>query len=709
MPGAVYFILSNTLTIYISVLFARILAGDGPCLRRVIIAISNFAFIIYFAVIITGSVGVLSSKSILIVLGAVAIYLTYIARHRLRFGKKCLPGSTGLFQGNKDAVLLKFSLVLFSGFAAEWICRAFILGTYFGPDDLVYHASIAAQWIVDKRISIVPFSYHAYYPFNAEIMSLWFMLPFQNDSYTSITSFYWILLSVAAIISITRSMGYSAVSSVLVAAVFIASTGVQGTSVQKILQSFSANDIVGPSMLLAAMAMLFTSRQLQNRDKLINSLYVGLMVGFAIGAKVSFAPVIPVILLWLLLSKNGSDSLKERSGHIMFFVLGLVLTGGFWYARNILITGNPLFPAEVGPFNGPFSMDDQYRTKLISWILHAPVDLEQWFKITRSLGDWPLHFAFISTAGYITAIYGLLKHRAGSSVMEYKTLLLVTGLILFFSFFLLPFSATTNHPDTGLKAANRYVIFPFAAGLLLFCGLISEKNRSANLWRILTFFSLLALAIYEKKLVVLTLFAITAAVVYFRPLEEMLTKVLKLKHFYPLLLIAGFVFLVFWHPYKKQLTDKNYYSSIGPAGRVFREIETFPDASRIGFFGTLPFNNTPFYRLFGRRLQMVPVPLDYDGSVPGPLHTKPLEINSSWWDEWDKLHIEVNERDFQFNIWQSTVQYVIIARFPYNKWPVQYNIFKNMANATQIYNDRHSAIWKLLKVKPGPKAVIDNI
>jgi len=702
----IYFVLNNILAIYLSICLTQLLVSNGQDFRRFLITITNFAFIVYAVIITTGCLGLLSSKSIAIGLAFTAACITPFIWSKWDHNKKWLSHKADPFWGNnKDTIFLKLSLILFSGFIAEWVCKSFILGTYFGPDDLVYHASIPAQWIVDKKITFVPFSYQTYYPFNAEIMSLWFMLPFHNDTYASITSFYWVLLSLLAIITILHSLGYTAASSILISAIFISSTGVQGTSVQKILQSFSANDLVGPAMLLTGIALLFTNERLAVRDRFVNSLYCGLMVGYAVGTKVSFAPIAVVIVLWLLLARDDVNSFRQRNSFVLLFFLGMVITGGFWYTRNILATGNPFFPAEFGPFRGPFSLDDQSRTKLISWIIQLPTNLNQWLRIARDLGNWPLHYGIISMIGYVTAIYFLFKNWPNrvSVVWQRQGLLVIAGVLLFITFFLLPYSATTNHPSTGLRAANRYLIFSYTIGLLFFSRLIDGGGHRAQFWKVLTLFSLFALAVYKKELIIYAIFTLATAVIYFRPLAGMVARVVKLKHAGVLFLFAIFTFLAVWHPYKKQLTDKNFYSSIGPAGQVFKELENFPDASRIGYFSTLPYNNTPFYRLFGRRLQMIPVPLDYDGSIPGPLHIRWLEKYGSWWEEWDKLNIKISEQTFRSNLLQSAVQYVIMAKFPYNDWPTQYDIFKGMGNAMQIFDDGHSAIWKISKVEPEAK------
>jgi len=694
-----FFVLNNVLAIYISISLSRLMTDKGPGIRWLLIAITNFAFLVYAAVITTGCVGILSSMGVMIALIVVAVcVIPFVSRQQKNNWQPPLL-KMDLFHRDKNDLICKISLILFLGFAVEWVCKSLILGTYFGPDDVIYHASIPAQWIVDGKITLVPFSYQAYYPFNAELMSLWFMLPFGNDTYASITSFYWGLLSLVAIITIHRSLGYSIVTTILVMALFLSSSGVQGTSLQKIVQSFSANDLAGPSMLLTAAAFLLSSECSTLRDRLVESLYCGLIVGFAVGIKISFAPFVLVIGLWFLLSRNGYISFKQRMSFVLLFILGIFLTSGFWYIRNIVLTGNPLFPAAFGPLNGPFGLEEQNSTKLISWIINSPTDLSQWFRIAQGLGNWPLHFGVLSIIGYITALHFLIKNRLNKvnigDAVHHQTLLLITGLLLFFTFFILPFSATINRPNVGLGVANRYVIFSFTIGLILLGRLIDDNRSSINFWKIMTLVFLATIPIYEKKPTILVTFAIAAAIIFYKPLNGIVIKLLSFKRAGTVLLITGFACLVFWYPVKKKLTDKNYYSSARQAAGVFRELENLPDTSRIGYFSTLPYNGTLFYRLFGRRLQMIPIPLDYNGSVPGPLHTRWPEKTGSLWEEWDKLDQEIDTQDFQSNIQESAVQYVIVTKFPYNRWPVQYNAFKNMEDAIQIYNDGYSVIWKV--------------
>src|SRR4030042_6704173 len=97
-----YFGLSNILAIYISVRLSRLLAGSGPELRRFLIAVANFAFIVYAVVITTGCVGFLSSIGIIVVLISVAVCITPFIRRQREYDKKWLPFKTDSFSRTKN-------------------------------------------------------------------------------------------------------------------------------------------------------------------------------------------------------------------------------------------------------------------------------------------------------------------------------------------------------------------------------------------------------------------------------------------------------------------------------------------------------------------------------------------------------------------------------------------------------------------------------
>jgi hypothetical protein len=86
------------------------------------------------------------------------------------------------------------------------------------------------------------------------------------------------------------------------------------------------------------------------------------LLGFAVGCKVSYVFPLDVVGLWYLLAGGNGTRLSTRVRGLALLGAGAIVTGSFWYIRNWATTGNPLFPAQVGPFDGPFTQEAQART-----------------------------------------------------------------------------------------------------------------------------------------------------------------------------------------------------------------------------------------------------------------------------------------------------------------------------------------------------------
>ena len=97
------------------------------------------------------------------------------------------------------------------------------------------------------------------------------------------------------------------------------------------------NDLFGTFFLLAGLAIL-VSRERAGDDRSGTALLVGLAAGLAAGSKLNFVP--PAALLAFgpaLLAGRGGRSRAMVAG-----VSGALLTGSFWYLRNLVHSGNPL-------------------------------------------------------------------------------------------------------------------------------------------------------------------------------------------------------------------------------------------------------------------------------------------------------------------------------------------------------------------------------
>jgi hypothetical protein len=265
---------------------------------------------------------------------------------------------------------------------------------------------------------------------------------------------------------------------------------------------------------------------------------------------------------------------------------------------------------------------------------------------------------------------------------------------------LMPFSATVNDPEAGLAVIRRYLIAPFAIGLVLFSRLC-EQGRPGR-------FFCLALAV---------LAAVTAwpggsgnspvvAVAAGVAAMALWTQRQRLKAFRPLkaqplldaaLLCLSLVLLAAWAPRKQEKTNANLYAFAGQecaGAAALKALEDLPPGSSLAVFGEFAYQ---YYPAFGRKLELRPAVVEGDGTLYQPLHLRWRQGQGSLWDhaqqESDLTHLVEN-------LMASGVDYVLVTKWGGGAWPRQQAVLEEQLPASSpeakpMYTDACSAIWKL--------------
>jgi hypothetical protein len=112
-------------------------------------------------------------------------------------------------------------------------------------------------------------------------------------------------------------------------------------------------------------------------------------------------------------------------------------------------------------------------------------------------------------------------------------------------------------------------------------------------------------------------------------------------------------------------------------------------------FSEMPAEYTWYYKLYGRRLQHVPVALEVDGSMHEPLHSAWPYRFDGWWGTWDANKREIGALQFRENIRKAGVEYVIVTKPEGGNWPVYRALLDQTPDAKRVYQDAGSAIWRL--------------
>ena len=166
------------------------------------------------------------------------------------------------------------------------------------------------------------------------------------------------------------------------------------------------NDLAGTFFLLAGVALL-ANRRAAAPGAVRFALLVGLAAGLAAGTKLNFIPAAIVLLVAPAVIAGPG----ERGRALAAATGGAVVTGGFWYLRNFVQSGNPLpWTAGEGPLGitlpGPVQeTGGREAGSVLDYALDLGV-ISDWFlpDLAEGFGPlWPL-LALFALAGIAVAL-----------------------------------------------------------------------------------------------------------------------------------------------------------------------------------------------------------------------------------------------------------------------------------------------------------------
>jgi hypothetical protein len=360
---------------------------------------------------------------------------------------------------------------------------------------------------------------------------------------------------------------------------------------------------------------------------------------------------------------------ERRPGPVLLVLAAIPLAGGFWYLRNLLTAGNPLFPADLGPLSGPFDGAAQAETKLITGLLGGeltPAHLAQ-------AVDWPWPLAILSALGYVRS---LADRRPG---VGFARFLAATGILALVAVPFLPFSGTDNSPHASLRIEPRFLIPTFALGTVLMTPWLDGRRWRQVLLRTVSASAAVAALVHLPFPSAVLAAAGGAAFLglvrwpRLRPLAGGAAAALG---------VAALVL-----PLKRQQTTEEILAHDGGIMRgVWAEVDAIPAGARIAWFGPTAYR---YYPLFGRRYQHHPLWVDPAGRPVPPLHQRARDIDS-WWDRHPR-----GEGDLVTNLLTAGVDVVLVTQWSGDRWPPQYASLDQSPHAERRFDDGTSSLWVL--------------
>ena len=585
--------------------------------------------------------------------------------------------------------ILLMSVFLIAGLGLGWLAGQYdFQGTHFCQDDLNYHASAVAHWYAAKDISADTYNYHAYKPLNAELFSLWFLLPFGQDGLVFLSGLFWMVLVCAAAIVLMQNMGVDRKWFGPVIFSFFCCDVVlcQAT------RTFTAVDLAGPAMVLSAVAFLSSIPELSPARRWPYILLAGLCAGFAFGTKVPFVTVFGVLAIWVFWAIK--DNFTIRLGNIFLFVLVAVAVGAYWYIRNLILTGNPVFPGELGPFKGPLTRDIQFDTSLFGHIVNSGFDISVILEILRQHLAWPLGVFILSAAGLVTGVIFLGRKTEPRKTVS---LLLCVAVVMLITYSNMPFSGQNDGRDGPLIIAPRFIIGPFVIGLILFSLLLSGKSSLRWGWYCL-YVAGLILAVYAcpNPIQVVVGIAVLCWFFLFSLRSKWMVHLSLPWMLYPAFLLpTGLCWgIALNFPVLQAKANQRLFMDrqiiVLNLGDAWQKIDMLPVGSKVTAFGPLAYC---YYPHFGRHFQLCPQPLLASLKPYQPLHLrwKNDPAHTVWWP---KVAV-ADSNTWMDGLIQSGAEYILVQRSSDGPWPQPDEILRRFDNAEKIDSGDNWILWEI--------------
>src|SRR3954447_21993862 len=293
------------------------------------------------------------------------------------------------------------------------------IGMYL-PNTTWHNAPFAARFVQDHQVGALHFTEVLnltvwFYPQNSELLHSVGILFLGNDFLSPLINIGWMSLCLLGAWSFARPYGGGPIAVLAIALVLDA-------NMLLLYQPGDAkNDTAGLFFLLAAAAILvnadaqrrYGSEQGAPRTEsaLATALpsgalvVAGLAAGLALGTKLNLLAPFGLLTLGVIAVSAG-----YRVRATTVWVLSSLVTGGFWFARNLVNAGNPLPWIDRGPLPGPDQLDINIRhpANVAHYLFPPDGDVLRHHLIPGlhdSFGDlWPLVLVAV-IGGFLLAIF----------------------------------------------------------------------------------------------------------------------------------------------------------------------------------------------------------------------------------------------------------------------------------------------------------------
>ncbi|HET6868432.1 MAG TPA: hypothetical protein VFH80_21130 [Solirubrobacteraceae bacterium] len=318
-----------------------------------------------------------------------------------------------------------------------------------GADSIAYHLPHAASYAQTGQIGAIRYTDYAWltglYPATSELFHALGIVLMGNDVLSPGINLIWLALTLLAAWCLGSVRGLGATS--MLAAALVMATPMMFDS-----NAGSAdNDVLGVFFVMAALALWMRTADMSMTDTRAyrgGSIIAAVAAGLALSVKLNLlGPVAALALAAIALTPRG-----RRWGATGWWIGGLVLAGGYWYARNLIAVGNPLpwlgFGVLPTPHPPPLQHGNNYS--LADYATYPGI-LRDWLvpALKSNLGPWWPGLVAVAVVGPLVCLFSKRDR-----VIRAAALIALASLVAY-SFTPLTAGGPWGHPY-GLRLNMRY-------------------------------------------------------------------------------------------------------------------------------------------------------------------------------------------------------------------------------------------------------------
>ena len=652
-------------------------AGSGVrCSHFVLSTLSGYVVVIHTVVLFAGLLGWLTIAGLAVVMAVAVAGAWWLTRSGV-------AGATSAAGVPTASPAMLFAPVLAAITTVVWMWPHLVDATRLWIwDDYTYHLVYPALWLREHAIAAVTpahaFTMQAWYPMSAGVVATWFMVPFsasRGDSlaWVSLTGPVYGGIVISGAAELAARLGSRPFAWAISVVLFTTS---QRTRVMA--SSFSDADLALAAALFGALVFAIP-RSVDESARVIvaDAWYAALLTGLALGVKASAAPAAIIILLVMVLRARRRVAARIT----VIFAVSWIVTAGYWYARNVVHTGNPVYPAAFLSQPGttfPLTTLREYARQ---------------YGVARTVGDavsvyldWPKLHGALAVIGLV-GLVGWLFVSARVKTRSERS----------FAFATLAIAAVTLGllPVTPFSAGNAWT---FVSGFIHW-----DSMRYVALLAILGWVALgfvVGAGVHPSRTIVAI--AITSAAVLAGLPRSAAMGVLALavpgaviatlvrpgtgRRLAPAALVTGVLIaavLGVWQHGAKSAATAAAIHREPLFGAAAVALDRLPDGTRVAVFG-----DQWTYPAFGDRYHLVPIRLDGDGRIA----THPIG------DAMEPGPLTVDAPTLRENLTAARVDVVVVVHLPHPgrspDWPPQHHALEALGTRL-LHRDGTVAIWAL--------------